>query len=89
MTKHPLTDDKTLELIPPEVMEKPEDYASYLRGIPVSDAMRLAKDWQLEQVMKCLDEYLDDYSISDRWGYCGANQLKARLARAMRPQEDN
>ena len=103
MTEHPLTDE-ICEQIQDSIPRLPRDEMGYtlsydgqriLGGMveelcEISNAkMRSAADWQLEQVMKCLEEYLDDYSISDRWGYCGANQLKARLAREMRPQEDN
>ena len=58
--QHPMTDEKTeeLELIAPEVLENPGDYNSYLRGILVSDAIRIAKDWQLEQVMKWVRQIL-------------------------------
>ena len=83
---HPLTDEEAeeLELIPPEVMEKPEDYAYYLRGVPVSEAIRLAKDWQLEQVIAHLRHNLHFTPTS-------VDYIVQNLREAMRPttQEDN
>ena len=89
---HPLTDEKTEELIAPEVIENPEDYAYYLAGIPVSDAIRLAKDWQLEQVIEWLKDHLDERYIDD--GDVLAPGIDAEsvvddFRAAMRPQEDN
>ena len=102
--QHPLTDEKTeeLELIAPEVIENPEDYAYYLAGIPVSDAIRLAKDWQLEQVMEWLEEHLDENYVwadlsksfshlSNPHQYINVDVAAVinDLNQAMRPQEDS
>ena len=77
---HPLTDEfchQIAELWPPE------DAAEY-------DNMRAAADWQLEQVMKWLDEHLTTCINSAYWGeWQHINALESHLKEAMRPQEDN
>ncbi len=80
MTEHPLTDDfchRIAETWAPDAAEK--------------DNMRSAADWQLEQVMKWLDERLTDYSDTEVWA-CIDNlyRLKNDLMKEMRPiQEKN
>ena len=49
-----------------------------------------AADWQLEQVMKWLDENLSNYTDDDYLGDCEPlHKLQDYLKKAMRPQEDN
>lgn len=78
--QHPLTDKKTEKLLVPEIIQDGT----------ISDAMRLAADWQLEQVMKWLDENLSNYTDDDYLGDCEPlHKLEGDLKKAMRPQEDN
>tara|TARA_R110002124_G_scaffold157728_1_gene324768 strand:- start:184 stop:435 length:252 start_codon:yes stop_codon:yes gene_type:complete len=76
MTEHPLTDDfcyQIAELWPPE------DDAE-------KDNMRSAADWQLEQVMKWLDENLSNYTDDDYLGDLSPlYKLESDLNKAMRP----
>ena len=75
---HPLTDDlchQIAELWPPE------DAAEY-------DNMRSAADWQLEQVIKWLDENISNYTDADYLGSCEhIDDLEEHLKKAMRPTQ--
>lgn len=53
--------------------------------------MRTAADWQLEQVMKWLEENISNYTDDDYIDDCEPIHLWMRddLKKAMRPQEDN
>ena len=83
-TVHPLTDKKALSLF------SFEQLTDASQPITIEDAMRTAADWQLEQVMKWLDEHLTHYSDADYLGDCESiNDLEGHLKKAMRPQEDN
>lgn len=57
------------------------------------EAMQAAADWQLEQVMKWLDENISNYTDDDYLGDCEPlHKLEGDLKKAMRPtktQEDN
>jgi hypothetical protein len=72
---HPLTDDfchRIAESWPPDAAEK--------------DNMRSAADWQLEQVMKWLDENLSNYTDDDYLGDLSPlYKLESDLNKAMRP----
>ena len=67
---HPLTDDHICEI--------------FNRGLPsMNDDMRAAADWQLEQVIKWLEE--TECNRYNNVKIIHANDLRA----AMRPQENN
>jgi hypothetical protein len=84
MTEHPLTDEKALNLFSFERLIDTSE------PISIEDAMRTAADWQLEQVMKWLDENLSNYTDDDYLGDCEPlHKLQDYLKKAMRPQEDN
>ena len=84
MTEHPLTDEKARSLFS---FERLLDMSQPLE---IEDCMRTAANWQLEQVMKWLDEHLTNYSDADYLGSCESiNDLEDHLKKAMRPQEDN
>jgi len=80
---HPLTDEIIEEIA--------EDVFYYDYSIPIFRCdMRSAADWQLEQVMKWLDENLSNYTNDDYLGDCEPlHKLEGDLKKAMRPQEDN
>ncbi|AGH31747.1 hypothetical protein SWZG_00241 [Synechococcus phage S-SKS1] len=80
MTEHPLTDEICLE-----ITNRP--YIIDTR----KDDMCTAADWQLEQVMKWLDENLSNYTDDDYLGDLSPlYKLEGDLKKAMRPtQEDN
>ena len=87
MTEHPLTDEKALSLFSFErLMDESQP-------ITVEDSMRSAADWQLEQVMKWLDENLSNYTDDDYLADCEPlHKLEGDLKEAMRPtktQENN
>ena len=73
MTNHPLTDEKVNELIAPELMED---------WIPIEEAMRLAADWQLEEVVA--------HILAAEW-FGDPDRRISELRKAMRPttQEDS
>ncbi len=52
---------------------------------------KIGADWQLEQVMKWLDENISNYTDDDYLGDCEPlHKLEGDLKKAMRPtQEDN
>ena len=56
--------------------------------ITIEDAMRIAADWQLEQVMKWLKSQ-KDYPGSDYYDLSTLESIECSLRQAMRPQEDN
>ena len=103
--QHPLTDE-ICEQIQDSIPKLPRDEHGHtfsydgqriLDGMveelcEISNAeMRSAADWQLEQVMKWLDEHLTNYSDADYLGSCESiNDLEDHLKKAMRPttQED-
>jgi hypothetical protein len=75
MTRHPLY---------PKLIDALSEYKT------CPEAMRAAADWQLEQVMKWLDEHLTNYLDPDYLGSCESiPDLEDHLKKAMRPQEDN
>ena len=77
--KHPLTFQDVAEISKQRLLT-----------MELCDDMRAAADWQLEQVMKWLDEHLTNYSDADYLGSCESiNDLEDHLKKAMRPQEDN
>ena len=85
MTDHPLTDEKTKELIAPELIED---------WIPIEEAMRLSADWQLTKVLEWLDENLCNYDTGTDTGFfeptfngVPMSRLLPDLEKAMRPQE--
>jgi len=47
------------------------------------DSLRAATDWQLEQVMKWINEYVFEHYLH------AIEDMSKELAQAMRPQEDN
>ena len=73
---HPLTDDFCYQIVedwPPE-----DDVEK--------DNMRSAADWQLDQVMKWLEERLTDYSDTEVWNCIdNLHRLRSDLKKAMRP----
>jgi len=76
---HPLTDD-TIKYV--------KNLGCHDLGtwIYTENDLRSAADWQLEQVMKWLDEHLIDYSDDDYCGRCKSiNDLEDDLKKAMRP----
>ena len=87
---HPLTEEKALSLFS---FERLMDTG---RPITIADAMRTAADWQLEQVIKWLDENIAHYHYRHyydtgeyprpirRW-----DKLTEHLKEAMRPKEDS
>ncbi len=83
MTKHPLTD---------EILDQfgmPDDLWSKGERIFFDDDMRAAADWQLEQVMKWLDENISHYGDADYLGDCEhINDLEGHLKKAMRPTQE-
>jgi len=75
MTEHPLTDEICLE-----ITNRP--YIIDTR----KDDMCTAADWQLEQVMKWLDENLSNYTDDDYLGDLSPlYKLESDLNKAMRP----
>ena len=79
---HPLTDD-TIQYV---------KKLGIWTWIYTENDLRAAADWQLEQVMKWLDDYLEHFGDSDEYyqGNCESIfDLKDHLKKAMRPQEDN
>jgi len=109
--QHPLTDEimhQILDSIPKLPCDEHGELLSYdgqrvLDGMfeeldeTVLAEMRTTADWQLEQVMKWLDENLTNYSDADYLGdgryhrnYCEPlHKLEGDLKKAMRPQDDN
>jgi len=73
--QHPLTDDfcyRISETFPPDAAER--------------NNMRLAADWQLEQVLKWLDENLSDYTDDEYRDDCAPlYKVERDLEQAMRP----
>ena len=85
---HPLTD----KIIEEELLDD-QDELLYRTCFPQSyyeGDFRAGADWQLEQVMKWLDENLSNYTDDDYLGDCEPlHKLEDDLKKAMRPQEDN
>lgn len=81
MTEHPLTNDILHRDF--NGYHDPGKAAGY--SIYDADDMRSVADWQLEEVMKWLDESLSHYGLSSM------HKLKYDLKEAMRPttQENN
>ena len=81
MTEHPLTDELLKQIGCSNPRARVFD----------TQAMRSAADWQLEQVMKWLDENLSNYTDDDYNDDCDSIHLWMRddLKKAMRPQENN
>jgi len=91
MTEHPLT-DKILDKFGTDDQQFAFELATKWEPtrIYLDDDMRSAADWQLEQVLKWLDEHLINYSDDDYLGDCEPlHKLEDDLKKAMRPQEDN
>ena len=84
MTEHPLTDEKLLELIPPELIKHQCNVADAMGladdWVQVSDAMRLAADWQLEKVVA--------HIITAEW-FEDPEWRITQLRKAMRPTQEN
>jgi hypothetical protein len=76
MTDHPLTDD----IIHAKKLGYTDDYGNWYYD---EDDIRAAADWQLEQVIKWLEE--TECNRYNNVKIIHANDLRA----AMRPQEDN
>jgi hypothetical protein len=92
MTEHPLTDEKCMSLFS---FERLMDES---RPIAVEDSMRVAADWQLEQVIEWLQENL--LLCNDKLEYCylkkyplsrmsiDKDKVIEDLKQVMRPQEN-
>ena len=92
MTEHPLTDKMCLELSGFPLDEMAEDWAEWQR-----EDMRAAADWQLEQVIKWIEDegfnvssvsyehlkYDDDHGFQEY-----VSDFTANLREAMRPQKE-
>lgn len=80
--EHPLTD---------EICERVSRRCVSTTTSIERDNMRTAADWQLEQVMKWLEENISNYTDDDYIDDCEPIHLWMRddLKKAMRPQEDN
>ncbi len=91
MKKHPLTDEIIEEklITRDECLRREGDG----RAMYYEEDFRVGADWQLEQVMKWLDENLSNYTDDDYLGDCEPlHKLEGDLKRAMCPtktQEDN
>ena len=61
------------------------------RAMYYEEDFKIGADWQLEQVMKWLDENISNYTDDDYLGDCEPlHKLEGDLKKAMRPtQEDN
>ena len=85
---HPLTD----KIIEEELLDD-QDELLYRTCFPQSyyeGDFRAGADWQLEQVMKWLDENLSNYTDDDYLGDCEPlHKLEDDLKKAMRPTQEN
>jgi len=86
---HPLTD----KIIDEELITRDECLRREGdgRAMYYEEDFKIGADWQLEQVMKWLDENISNYTDDDYLGDCEPlHKLEGDLKKAMRPtQEDN
>ena len=86
---HPLTD----KIIDEELITRDECLRREGdgRSMYYEEDFKIGADWQLEQVMKWLDENISNYTDDDYLGDCEPlHKLEGDLKKAMRPtQEDN
>ena len=86
MIKHPLTNEKALNLF------SFEQFTDGSPPITVEDTMRTAADWQLDQAFEWLKSNTDDYVFySEPYdkAYFLTEAFLDDFKKAMRPQEDN
>ena len=80
MTKHPLTNKKAFK----KFWDHTVDVTTEVLYTP--DGIRASADWQLEQVMKWLDENITNYTDDNYLGDCEPfYMLERHLKEAMRP----
>ena len=93
MTEHPLSSDKLKKKLAKGYACTQKELDRLWKEVDKYDNMRAAADWQLEQVMKWLDENLSNYTDDDYLGDCEPlHKLEGDLKKAMRPtktQENN